>query len=87
MIGVVTYGTSQFGPQSILLGLESAARLAGYRLVTQTVEELSRAGVRAAVESLMELSVEAVVFVVPQETVVRDARRRRAGGACRRGRG
>lgn len=73
MIGVVTYGMSQFGPQSIMLGLESAARLAGYRVVTQTVEELSRAGVRAAVESLMELSVEAVVFVVPQETVVRDA--------------
>ena len=73
MIGVVTYGTSQFGPQSILLGLESAARLSGYRLVTQTVEELSRAGVRAAVDALMELSVEAVVFIVPQETVVRDA--------------
>jgi DNA-binding LacI/PurR family transcriptional regulator len=71
-IGVVTYGTNQYGPQSIVLGLESAARLAGYRLVTQTVEELSRAGVRAAVESLMELSVEAVVFVVPQDTVVRE---------------
>jgi DNA-binding LacI/PurR family transcriptional regulator len=56
-----------------MLGLESAARLAGYRLAAQTVEELSRAGVRAAVESLMELSVEAIVFVVPQETVVRDA--------------
>ncbi|GAB3267062.1 LacI family DNA-binding transcriptional regulator [Nocardioides dilutus] len=73
MIGVVTYGTNQFGPQSIMLGLESAARLTGYRLASQTVEELSRAGVRAAVESLMELSVEAIVFVVPQETVVRDA--------------
>jgi DNA-binding LacI/PurR family transcriptional regulator len=73
MVGVVTYGTSQFGPQQILLGLESAARAAGFRLATQTVQELSRSGVRQAVDALMELNVEAVVFIVPQETVVRYA--------------
>ena len=72
-IGVATWGTSQYGPQQVLLGLDDAARRSGYRLVTTTLREMTEQGTRAAVEELLEQGVEAVVLVIPHETVLRFA--------------
>lgn len=73
MVGVATWGTSQFGPQQVLLALDSAARSAGYRLSLRTLHDLTERGTREGVEELLELGVEAVVLIVPHETVLRFA--------------
>lgn len=72
-IGVATWGNSQFGPQQVLLALDDAARQSGYRLVTTTLRTMTEQGTRAAVEELLEQGVEAVVLVIPHETVLRFA--------------
>lgn len=72
-IGVATWGNSQFGPQQVLLALDDAARQSGYRLVTTTMRAMTEQGTRAAVEELLEQGVEAVVLVIPHETVLRFA--------------
>ena len=41
LIGVATWGTSQFGPQQMLLALDAAARSSEYRLSLRTVHELT----------------------------------------------
>lgn len=72
-IGVATWGASHYGPQQVLLGLDDAARRSGYRLVTTTLRAMTEQGTRAAVEELLEQGVEAVVLVIPHETVLRFA--------------
>jgi DNA-binding LacI/PurR family transcriptional regulator len=72
-VGVVTWGTSQFGPANTLLALEAAARLTEYRLTTVNVLTLSREAFRDAVDQLLERAVEAMVVIVPHETVLREA--------------
>jgi DNA-binding LacI/PurR family transcriptional regulator len=73
MIGVATWGASQFGPQQVLLALDAAARLAHYRLSVCTVHDLTEQAVREAVDELLEQAVEAVVLIIPNETVFRFA--------------
>src|SRR5215207_4272999 len=67
-VGVVTWGTEQFGPANVLLALESE-----YRLATVNVESMSREAFRAAVTDLQERVVEAMVVIVPHETILREA--------------
>ena len=43
LIGVAIWGTSQYGPQQVLLALDAAARRAGYRLAVNTLHALDRA--------------------------------------------
>ena len=72
-VGVLTWGTSQFGPAQVLLGLEAAAREADYRLTPVTVTEMDPGGVRLAMDQLLEHGPEAVIVVVPHQTVLRIA--------------
>lgn len=72
-IGVVTWGVGQFGPASVLLALESAAGETDYRLATSNVTTLSREAFRSAVDKLQEQVVEAMVVIVPHETILREA--------------
>ena len=72
-LGVVTWGTSQFGPANVLLALEAAARDSHYRLATVSVLSMSREALRSAVDQLLEQAVEALVVIVPHESVLREA--------------
>lgn len=72
-VGVVTWGTSQFGPANVLLALEGAARRTEYRLATVNVVEMSTEAFREAVDQLLEQVVEALVVIVPHETILREA--------------
>lgn len=72
-VGVVTWGTGQFGPANVLLALEAAARDSEYRLATVNVVSMSREAFRAAVNELQERVVEAMVVIVPHETILREA--------------
>ena len=72
-IGVVTWGTSQFGPAQVLLGLEAAARAADYRLTLGDRGEIDprRSGGRRPAAGAG--AVEALIVVVPHQTVLRIA--------------
>ena len=72
-IGVLTWGTNLVGPAQVLLALEAAARAADYRLSTVTITEMSPAGVGAAMDQVLGHAPEAVVVIVPHETVLRIA--------------
>lgn len=70
LIGVAIWGTSQYGPQQVLLALDAAARKAGYRLSVSTLHELTERDTHEAVDELLQLGVEAVVLIVPRESVL-----------------
>ena len=57
----------------MLLALEAAARAADYRLSTVTITEMTPEGVGAAMDQVLGHAPEAVVVIVPHETVLRIA--------------
>ncbi|MCF1597165.1 LacI family DNA-binding transcriptional regulator [Streptomyces muensis] len=64
-IGVVALGTALYGPASLLIGIERAARDAGYALRVVNTLEGDPGGVAGAVESLLEQGVDGVVVSEP----------------------
>ncbi|MFF4033827.1 LacI family DNA-binding transcriptional regulator [Streptomyces sviceus] len=64
-IGVVTLGTALYGPASLLICIERAARDAGYALRVVNTLEGDPAGVAGAVESLLEQGVDGIVVSEP----------------------
>jgi DNA-binding LacI/PurR family transcriptional regulator len=64
-IGVVSLGTALYGPASLLMGIERAARDTGYALRVVTTLEGDAAGVAGAVESLLEQGVDGIVISEP----------------------
>ncbi|MFF9810524.1 LacI family DNA-binding transcriptional regulator [Streptomyces coeruleorubidus] len=64
-IGVVTLGTALYGPASLLIGVERAARDAGYALRVINTLEGHPGGVVGAVESLLEQGVDGIVVSEP----------------------
>lgn len=71
VVGVVTYGTAQYGPASVILGLQAAARTTPYELTVIGVSDISHDSFRAAVNRLLERSVECLVLVLPHRSVLR----------------
>jgi DNA-binding LacI/PurR family transcriptional regulator len=72
-VGVMTWGSGQFGPSQVVLGLERAAHEADYRLSFVSLAETTAEAVQSAFDQLMENRPEALVVIVPQETVSRIA--------------
>jgi DNA-binding LacI/PurR family transcriptional regulator len=68
VIGVVSFDTILYGPAATLLGVERAARKAGYGISIVALERLDQAGVTAAVGALMDQSVAGVVIIAPLMT-------------------
>lgn len=65
-IGVITVDTAHYGPATALLGVEQAARQVGYFVTVASPREVSTAGVRAALDHLLQQPVEGIVVVAPQ---------------------
>ncbi len=72
-VGVVTWGSSQFGPSQVVLGLEKASRSTYYRLAFVSIAETTPEAVQSAFDQLMENKPEAIIVIVPHETVLRIA--------------
>jgi DNA-binding LacI/PurR family transcriptional regulator len=66
VLGVVSFDTILFGPASTLLGIERAARNAGYGVSIVTLERVDRTGVLAAVNGLADQAVDGIVIIAPQ---------------------
>ncbi|MFG3026855.1 LacI family DNA-binding transcriptional regulator [Streptomyces sp. NPDC048254] len=64
-IGVVTLGTALYGPASLLIGIERAARDTGYALRVVNTLEGDPGGVRGAVDSLLDQGVDGIVISEP----------------------
>ena len=64
-IGVVALGTALYGPASLLIGIERAARDAGYALRVVNTLEGDPGGVAGAAESLLEQGVDGIVLSEP----------------------
>lgn len=64
-IGVVSLGTALYGPASLLMGIERAARDTGYAVRVVTTLEGDAAGVAGAVDSLLEQGVDGIVISEP----------------------
>ncbi|MFF8974846.1 LacI family DNA-binding transcriptional regulator [Streptomyces sp. NPDC014995] len=64
-IGVVALGTALYGPASLLIGIERAARDAGYALRVVNTLEGDPQGVFGAAESLLEQGVDGIVVSEP----------------------
>jgi DNA-binding LacI/PurR family transcriptional regulator len=60
-IGFVTVNISQYGPAQTLVGLEQAARAAGYALSVAILDEATAEAMRNAVDHFVAQSVDAVV--------------------------
>jgi DNA-binding LacI/PurR family transcriptional regulator len=60
-IGLVTVNISQYGPGQTMLGLERAARAAGYSLSVSILDDATASAMRDAVDRFVAQSVDAVV--------------------------
>ncbi|WP_232535359.1 LacI family DNA-binding transcriptional regulator [Nocardia terpenica] len=65
--GVVTFDTILYGPACMLLGIERAARAAGYGVGIVALERVDRHGVLAAVDILADQGVDGVIVIAPQQ--------------------
>ena len=64
-IGVLASELSQYGPANTLLGVERAARDAGYFVSVATLREVNRDAILDAVRHFLDQSVEGIVVIVP----------------------
>ncbi|MEV4141980.1 LacI family DNA-binding transcriptional regulator [Dactylosporangium sp. NPDC049742] len=65
IVGVVSFDTRLYGPASTLLGVERAARSAGYGVSIAMLERLDDAGVRSAIGTLIQQAVAGIVVIAP----------------------
>ena len=68
-LGIIGFETTLFGPASMLYGIESAAREAGYMVSIATVRDLERRQVLDAVDRLTQHSVDGVIAIAPKQAV------------------
>lgn len=64
-IGILAGELAQYGPSSVLMGIQDAARSAGYFLTVVTLKDYSKAAVDEGLSGLLNHGVEAVVAVTP----------------------
>lgn len=69
-IGLVAPGTADFGPASIAMNFNLAARAARYGVESVTLLDSDPAGVRGVIESLLRQRVDAVVLIVDDVSVL-----------------
>jgi DNA-binding LacI/PurR family transcriptional regulator len=60
-VGLIAFNISQYGPAQTMLGLERAARAAGYHVSITVLDEATAAAMQEAVERLASQSVDAIV--------------------------
>jgi DNA-binding LacI/PurR family transcriptional regulator len=78
-IGVITADMNHFGPASIILGLESASRAAGFSVSLEGLPEISATALRKAVDRVLDHAVEAVVIIVAHQAALALAQSLRIG--------
>ncbi|WP_106585608.1 LacI family DNA-binding transcriptional regulator [Murinocardiopsis flavida] len=70
VLGVVAFDTTLYGPASTLLGIERAARQAGYFVSIVSLTAITRETIREALDYLAEQSVEGCIVIAPKRAAV-----------------
>jgi DNA-binding LacI/PurR family transcriptional regulator len=78
-IGVISFDTRLFGPASTLLGVEHAARAAGYAVTISSLANLDATSVRSAVAALAGQPVDGAIVIAPREGAAQGLRDLRPG--------
>jgi DNA-binding LacI/PurR family transcriptional regulator len=65
LLGAVATGTTQYGPASIIAGLEAAARHHGYSIAVAPVASHEARSVRAAVDRLLLQGIDGLIVLAP----------------------
>jgi DNA-binding LacI/PurR family transcriptional regulator len=65
-IGVLASGLAHYGPAKTLLGVEQAARDAGYFVSIAALRTVNREAIRDAVRRFLDQSVDGILVIVPQ---------------------
>jgi DNA-binding LacI/PurR family transcriptional regulator len=74
-IGLAIANINQYGPAQTMLGLERAARDAGYFLTVSVLDDTSAPAMSEAVDRLVTQSVDAIVALTTYEKAVQELRR------------
>ncbi|MGN7800378.1 LacI family DNA-binding transcriptional regulator [Leifsonia sp. 22587] len=69
-IGIVSFGLAQYGPSVALSGIADEARAAGYATNLVTLGDVDRATMKAALEHLVEDSVDGIVVLAPVDAAL-----------------
>ncbi len=69
-VGVLAAALGQFGPSQTLLGIETAARDAGYFVSFATLREVTSQSVEDAIAHFSQQSVDGIVIVIPDPGVL-----------------
>ena len=72
MLGVITTTSLHYGPTSILLAVELAARQAGYYMSSAPVDDVGAEAISGAIDHFLGLPVEGIVFIAPIRDVAED---------------
>ena len=67
---MVSFDTTLYGPATILLGIEQAARRAGYAISIASLEVLDRPSMVGAIQRLEAQGVEGIVVIAPLKSTV-----------------
>ncbi len=81
-LGILGFETTLFGPESMLYGIESAARGAGYLVSVATVRELAHRPVLEAVDRLAQHDVDGIIAIAPKPAVANALTHAPAGLTC-----
>jgi len=73
-LGFVTVNINQYGPAQTLVGLEQAARAAGYSLAVTVLDEATAEAMRDAVDRFVAQSVDAVLALATYDDAAEDPR-------------
>ena len=65
-IGVVSFDSTLYGPTAMLHSLQVAAREHGYRVVLNSVSEISNAAISAAIADLDNANVDGILVIAPR---------------------
>lgn len=69
-IGLITTGSSLFGPQRAFVAIEEAAREAGYIVAVATVRQPTPTSMNTLLDHLLSQNVEGIVIVAPHSQVL-----------------
>ena len=69
-LGVVSVGSSNYGPANTLIGIETAARAEGYSVSFVSLDRVDRSSMRGALDHLTGAGVDGVVVLSPTRSAV-----------------
>ncbi len=73
-IGVVSFDSGLYGPSSMLHGIQSAAKDAGYGVILTSIRELSQNALAGAIDELSNVRVDGIAVIAPQSSELKEFR-------------